>query len=147
MHKVKEVIKIADIHAQRINSAIRHTQHLLPMTAENWKILPENDFVWIDLLINRFGKLQDIIGAKIIDLFLEAKAENIESLTLLDKLHKLEKLGIIDDAEVWKEMRTVRNHVAHEYPDKPELTAEYINRIFSLTPYLLKILQTLKNSN
>jgi hypothetical protein len=49
----------------RINSAIKHIKHLFPISPEALKTISENDFVWIDFLAHRFGKLQDIIGAKI----------------------------------------------------------------------------------
>lgn len=144
MNELNEVMKIADIHLSRINSAIKHINHLFPINKEIVQSLPENDMVWIDLLINRFGKLQDLIGSKIIDMFLDLKAENIDQLTMLDKLHKLEKLNIIKDVEVWKEMRRTRNHIAHEYPDQPEIMAQYLNRIFDLTPDLLEILDNIR---
>ncbi len=144
MNKLDEVIKIADIHAHRINVAITHTQHLFPLNVERLESLPDEDFVWIDLLINRFGKLQDLIGAKIIDLFLDAQEETTNTLTMLDKLHKMEKLEIIKDAELWKKMREVRNYIAHEYPDKPDLMAKYINQIFDMTPQLLEMFNKIK---
>lgn len=144
MNLLNELIKIADIHADRINSAINHVQHFFPLKKEVLESLPEDDMVWIELLISRFGKLQDIIGSKIIDLFLESQEEIINNLSMLDKIHKIEKLQIIKDAELWKEMRRVRNHVAHEYPDQPELMAKYLNRIFVLTPLLLEMFDNLK---
>jgi hypothetical protein len=145
MNELNEMIKIADIHIARITSAINHIGHLFPIEAEAVKNMNENDLVWVELLINRFGKLQDFMGAKIIDAFLEMHEENISNLTMLDKIHKLEKLEIIEDAELWKEMRRARNHMAHEYPDKPEIVAKYMNQIFYLTPKLLRIVYTLKN--
>ena len=145
MTESNEIIKIADIHEKRIKSALKHIQNLFPINAQIVENLSEEDLAWIDLLINRFGKLQDIIGAKIIDLFLEAEQENVESLTILDKVNKLERLGLIEDAELWKEMRRARNHVAHEYPDTPSLMVKYLNQIFELTPKLLIIFTNIKN--
>lgn len=63
----------------------------------------------------------------------------------LDKINKLERLGIIENVELWKEMRDARNHIAHEYPDHPELTALYLNKVFDLAPKLLKFFDTIKN--
>ena len=145
MNEINEVMKIADIHVSRINSAIRNTKHLFPMNKESLESLHENDMVWVDLLINRFGKLQYLIGSKIIDMFFILQEEKTDTFTMLDKLHKLEKLEIIDDIEVWKEMRKVRNHIAHEYPDQPAIMSQYLNRIFYLTPTLIGILENFKN--
>jgi uncharacterized protein YutE (UPF0331/DUF86 family) len=35
--------------------------------------------------------------------------------TLLDVLHRTEKRGLIDDAEVFRAMKEVRNIIAHDY--------------------------------
>jgi len=144
MRELNEMIKIADIHADRIKIAVKHITHLFPMKAETIQNLKEDDLAWVDLLINRFGKLQDFIGSKIVDAFLELNEEDISNLTMLDKLHKLEKLGIIEDSEIWKEMRKTRNHIAHEYPDQPDVMARYINQVFDFVPYLFRIFNNIK---
>jgi hypothetical protein len=146
MNATAEIIKIADIHVQRIELALKHVKHLFPITQEHITDMPDDDFVWLELLINRFGKLQDIIGAKIIDRFLEKEAENIEYLSTLDKVNKLEKLGIIKNASTWQEMRNARNHISHEYPEHPELRALYLNKIYQLLPELLAIWHKLKHA-
>jgi hypothetical protein len=132
MNKFVELIKIADIHVNRINLAIKHTNHLFPINALKLKALTEEELAWIDLLINRFGKLQDFIGAKLIDIFLDMQEEYSNELTMLDKINKLEKFGIIENAELWKEMSKMRNHIAHEYPDNPEILAFYLNQMLEL---------------
>jgi hypothetical protein len=143
MNKFQEIMKIADIHVARIQSAIHNIGHLFPINATKLKALTENELVWIDLLIHRFGKLQDLIGAKLINIFLEAQIEDINGLTMLDKVNKLERLNIIENTQLWKNMREVRNHIAHEYPDHPEIMVRYINQIFELTPKLLEILHNI----
>jgi hypothetical protein len=144
MTELNAILKIADLHAQRIKSALRHIEHLFPINSQILQNFSEEDLAWIDLLINRFGKLQDIIGTKIIDLFLGSQQENVEGLTILDKVNRLEGLGLIENAELWKEMRRTRNHIAHEYPDTPSLMAKYLNQIFELTPKLLIIFANIK---
>lgn len=62
----------------------------------------------------------------------------------IDKLNKLEKLQIIESAEVWKKMRNIRNILSHEYPDRPEISAEIFNRAFSYGPMLLDCLEKIK---
>jgi len=144
-NEINEIMKIANIHEMRIQSALKHIQHLFPMNIEILKNFSEEDLAWIDLLINRFGKLQDIIGAKIIDLFLDAQQENVEGLTILDKINTMERFGLIENAELWKEMRRTRNHIAHEHSDAPALMEKYLNQIFELTPKLLLIFTKIKH--
>lgn len=63
---------------------------------------------------------------------------------MIDKIHKLEGIGIITDAQVWQDMRKTRNHISHEYPDHPEIIARHLNKLFELTPKLLEILARIK---
>jgi uncharacterized protein Usg len=65
-------------------------------------------------------------------------------MTMIDKINKLEKLNIIDDANLWFEMREIRHHLTHEYPDHPEITARYLNQMFNLAPKLLLLLENIK---
>lgn len=139
-----EIIKIADIHAARINMALEDLKVVLPFDQHKIGTIQKQNLLLIELLVSRFGQLQDLLGVKIIDTFLKDQAENIDGLTMLDKIHKLERLGIIEDAAIWKDMRQARNHAVHEYPDHPELTANYLNQVVALAPKLLDILNKIK---
>tara|TARA_B110000459_G_C16524606_1_gene454188 strand:- start:51 stop:362 length:312 start_codon:yes stop_codon:yes gene_type:complete len=63
---------------------------------------------------------------------------------MIDKIHKLERIGIITDAQEWQDMRKIKNHISHEYPDHPEIIARYLSKLFELTPNLLEILARIK---
>ncbi len=97
------------------------------------------------MLTSRFAKLQDYIGSTLIDLFLDSLAENRLRLSMIDKLHLLEKIGVIEDSFAWIRMREIRNHLAHEYPLAPEITCDHLNKVFLCIPDLLKFLENLKN--
>jgi hypothetical protein len=144
MNNLHEMLNIADIHASRVTEAIEQLEDIFPISATVINTISKEHFLFIELLINRFGKLQDFIGSKIIDAFLEEQGEVIAGCSILDKLHKLEKLFIIDDAELWKTMRDARNHLVHEYPNHPEITATYLNQLFLLAPELLHLLNKIK---
>lgn len=143
--KLTEMIKIADMHAKRINQAMNKLIGIFPMSTSKIENISEENFLLIELLINRFAKLQDYLGTKIIDVFLEDQGEIfIDNMTMIDKLHKLEKLEMVDDAELWKQMREVRNNLVHEYPDNMGKTADNLNKLFMLAPKLLAILENIK---
>lgn len=144
MNKLLEMIKIASMHVERIQMALDGLQVLIPFDAAKIQSLTTQDLLFTDLLVHRFGKLQDILGHKILNEFLMHVDEYEDTLSMLDKIHKLERLGIIDDAEKWKEMRNLRNHVTHEYPDHPDYTAHDLNKIVQFAPVLVDILNTIK---
>jgi uncharacterized protein with HEPN domain len=85
-----------------------------------------------------------LLGYKIIDKLLIELDEYAGNLSMIDKIHKIERLEIIERADLWKEMRLARNHVAHEYPNYPELTAAYLHEIIRLTPLLIQVLHNIK---
>lgn len=92
-------------------------------------------------------RYQDYIGSKFLDVFFESKSEPIEGLTIIDKMNKLEKLLLIDDAEIWREMREVKNHLTHEYPDDPAIMAKFLNQTYELAPRLLELFENLKKAS
>jgi hypothetical protein len=47
----------------------------------------------------------------------------------IDLLNHLEKIGLIESTEFWKELRRTRNFVSHEYPGNPDLAASHLNTI------------------
>ena len=144
MNKLKEILKIADIHVKRIEMAIDDLQDIIPLDENKIVSFSKQELLVIELLTSRFAKLQDLIGKKIIDEFLLSIGEFVDNYTMIDKINKLERLGIITSAEQWKHMRYVRNHIAHEYPDEPAITAKYLNQLLDSVPKLLNVLNNIK---
>ena len=137
--KLESVKKIADTHVTRIQDALEHLKTTFPVTEHSVQKLAGQEFLYMKLLTNRFSKLQDHLGANVFDLFFLLNSENIDSMTMIDKLNKLEKLGIIEDVHIWHDMRTARNIIAHEYPDNPALIANTLNAIKTYCPILIAI--------
>ena len=144
MNKLTEILKVAEIHVVRINYAMNQLSTFFPVSPTKIQQLPDQELPLIELLVSRFSKLQALIGAKLVDAFLEAKGEPFQEITMIDKINKLEKLGLVPDADIWLKMRTLRNHLTHEYPDHPEITANFLNQLFTMVPQLLSLFENLK---
>ncbi len=134
---LKSNIEICDIHADRIQQALNYLKPLLPIQPSALESLGGQDLGFLELLTGRFAKLQDAIGQKIFPNLLEILKEDIEGQSFLDILNRLEKLGILENVEFWLELRKIRNSIAHEYPDNPELMAKNLNQAFSASFKLL----------
>ena len=81
----------------------------------------------VNSFLFNFSKLQDKIGAKLFKQVLyELKEIDTFSLTMIDVLHKLEKLNIFDNSEQWDKLRETQNILAHEYPFDSEERIENI---------------------
>jgi len=144
MKALQPLLDIADLHANRISMAIERIKITMPITAEKINSLSPEESSFCELYASRFSKLQDFMGSNLFTALLASTGEQTETLTFIDKLNKLEKLQIIDSAEEWKKMRSIRNILSHEYPDRPEITAQIFNTAFSYGPILLDCLQKIK---
>jgi flagellar motor switch protein FliG len=144
MKSLAPLIEIADLHANRMLIAIEHLKNKIPVSADEINHLPNDELPYFELYASRFSKLQDFLGSNLFTALLEHTGEQTESMTFIDKLNKLEKLQLIISASEWMKMRQIRNILAHEYPDRPEITANIFNNAFSLGPVLLDCLEKLK---
>ena len=64
---------------------------------------------------------------------------------MLDKLNRLEKLGYLDSAETWQEIRATRNKFAHDYPDDGERNAALINLAREAAEKMYDLLSKIEN--
>lgn len=140
---ITSLIEIARIHESRLLYALNKLSDKFPLTEEKVVQLTEHEFLLVDFLANRFCKLQDFMGSHLIDAVLIQLNEFSEDFTMIDKMNKLEKFHLIKDAHLWQDMRKLRNHLVHEYPDHPELVAKFLNQAYPMSFELLEILNNL----
>ena len=79
----------------------------------------------LEAFIGRFGRLQDMLGDKFLPSLLTALAEPKSSA--LENLDRAEKLGLIESANQWLEIRKLRNQMVHEYIDDLEVLRDALN--------------------
>lgn len=134
------LFKVAKIHADRLSTSMQRLQPKIPLSSHDVEAFTFDDMLLWEMFGNRFSKLQDLMGAKIFKAVIDYAGEPTDPMTLIDRLHTLEKLGVIDNAAVWKDLREMRNHLAHEYPDAPEIVANYLNQAFRMVSTLIETL-------
>ncbi len=118
----------------------------MPMTATKFQQLSEDEFEHIDQFLFRFAKLQDATGEKLFILILEfLKEENTKNKPFIDILNRLEQLGLLNDKNIWLELRKIRNNIAHQYEDEPQQAAEAPNAIYGSKSILETIYSAIKN--
>ena len=123
---LRDYQNIANEHASRLAYAIEKTSAWFPLTEAAFSKIPEEAIAFFDMLSSRFARLQDLIGAKIFSLALHLLGE--EDLSSIDKLQKLEKLGYIDSARWWMQLRDIRNQLTHDYPGSEALLVLHFNQ-------------------
>lgn len=145
---LKSIIDECNKHISRMNYAYEKVNPLAPFSKEQIEKLSNEDIAHIDQLIYRFTKLQDAIGQKLFKSVLQSLDEQVFNKAAIDIFNRLEQLGIIEDYEKWKELRELRNELAHEYEEDLNETAEKLNSLIKrkkdLVDFFNKILQYLE---
>jgi hypothetical protein len=117
--KLATAVWEADRHLGTLASALADWDQA---PAADWKALEADRGCvrLVDQLLFRFIKLQDAVGERLVPATLAALEEPYEDWAMRDRLNRLERLGYLD-VDAWLAWREVRNRLAHEYPDRPEL--------------------------
>ncbi len=84
------------------------------------------------------------MGNQTFRFLLEYLQEDISGKPFRDILNLLERLQIIDSADVWLSLRELRNDLTHEYPMMVEETVNKLNHLFNQFPILDNILRTIQ---
>ena len=90
----------------------------------------------LDAFVARLCRLQDTIGDKLLPAILKLNLEPLGSQ--LDNLFRAEKLGWIDSADDWIELRGLRNSLVHEYMISPEKLLFALKKVIHLGDMLIK---------
>lgn len=114
-------------HLHHLQHALSAVQPLLPMTAPKVLSLDDEAVQDWDQLILRMTKLQDAMGSRLFPATLDRLQEPYEDRPMLDKLNRLEQLGLLPSAEDWQRLRVIRNRFAHDYPEDDALKAALLN--------------------
>ncbi len=125
MMTLKQVCEELDIHFSRIDALIPEIKSYLPFKETDFN--DTEKIKTIDAFIYRFTKVQDRMGEKFFPLVLNELYEYKRSMALIDVLHRLEKLELIESSDKWIEYRKLRNTLTHEYPDNEDEIIEAIN--------------------
>jgi len=143
----------ADKLATALAEVASHSTVLVQALAE-WQASPattwpalENERAQVrlvDQILFRFIKLQDAVGERLIPATLASLREPFEESPMRDRLNRLEKLGFLD-VDSWLFWREVRNRLAHEYPDQPELRFAALLAAIEAAQGLVALCQSWRN--
>jgi hypothetical protein len=118
---------ICFLHLKRMQQGLEHVKHLRPLTPTMLENMVDEDLAFLELFTSRFSKLQDYMGEKVFPAVLEFMGTDPNKLSMIDKLNKMEKYGLLESVEQWKNLREVRNKWTHEYPDSYKIIAGCLN--------------------
>lgn len=91
----------------------------------------------LDPFVSRFGRLQDTVTDKLLPALLQAMAEPRGAA--LENLDRAEKLGWLDSADQWLEMRKLRNQMVHEYIEDRVVLTDALQAGHAFVPMMLAV--------
>ena len=121
---LEQVTKELDMHFSRIDAVLAELKSYLPLQESDFQDIEK--IKTIDFFIYRITKIQDGMGEKLFPSVLRELYEYKSNMSLIDVLHRLEKLELLDSSDRWIEYRKLRNTLTHEYPDNEDEMIEAI---------------------
>ena len=118
-------------HIQRINTALKLLDPVFPLTEDRLNALSDEQTAVLDQFLYRFAKLQDCIGLRLIPSVYVLLENDTVVRPFIDILNRLEKLDVLTSANDWQYFRSLRNNVAHEYPERAEDIVNAINALYA----------------
>lgn len=108
-----------------------------PFTVERARSLDDDEDLAerVEAFVSRFDRLQDTTGDKLLPAYLAAHGERLA--TFIENLDRAERLGLIDDAQGWLDMRRLRNQMIHEYVEDPHVLASALEAAHAFVPILV----------
>ncbi len=122
---IVETVKTVRMHLSRASATREELSCFLEVLSADDFINPERVKV-IDAFLFRFIKIQDLMGNKLFREVLDCLGEYDDSMSMLDVLDRMEKLELIESADVWMDYRNLRNVLTHEYPDNKDVVIQGI---------------------
>jgi len=140
---ITHYITILNLHAKRLVDALTILVPLMPLTEQKLATLASVESAYLEVIYSRFGKMQDAIATKIFP-FILSKTSEFNDQTIIDKLNRLEKLGYLNDAQWWLELREIRNKIVHDYDDDYDSIATDTNHLIKKANELIVFWEELK---
>lgn len=93
-----------------------------------------------EALTSRFARISDMLIQRIFRLIDVLELEKQGSL--IDRINRAEKRNLISSGEVFKEIRHLRNEIAHEYV--PMAIEQIFKEVLRLTPYIIDSVERIR---
>lgn len=116
-------------HIQRIDVALKFLYPLFPLTEWRLNALSDEQTAVLDQFLYRFAKLQDCIGLRLIPAVYVLLENDTAAHPFIDILNRLEKLGVLTSVNDWQYFRSLRNNIAHAYPERSDDIVNAINTL------------------
>ena len=125
----------------RMQADVQHSVGKIPGPLEKTRLgdvsaLTADERETISAFTTRFASYQEQLGKAMRAIAIEEEAPTSPFGAILALMEKLE---ILPSAEIWKEVRELRNLVNHEYEDDPVLLAQVLSAMMDKAGFLMSV--------
>jgi hypothetical protein len=143
--KIERVVflrRVVDREIHHLNYSASKIFHQ-PFTIELAKQLSSNEELaeQLEAFVSRFCRLQDTLGDKLLPAWLDILEEKTN--VAIDNLDKAEKIGVLPSAELWLELRQLRNQMIHEYIEDLNLLVDALQTAHENLDFLIGVAQAI----
>lgn len=117
-----------------LDYSVGRMAQVLPKLRQGLQALTPEDHETLAAFRVRFSEFQEHLGKTMRNLAIEEEADTDRFGSVLNYM---EKLGILDSATRWKEIRELRNSVNHEYEEDAARVAQFFNALVEALPTVL----------
>jgi hypothetical protein len=134
---LRQGLQAAERCATRLERSVTRLQGLFPLDPVRLQSLAPQNQDDIDAFLKRFEQLvlscriRSSPGVAILE------GESLHELSRRDVTELMERLGAIPSAKEFRNLVTIRNRLAHLYPEDPARQAGNLNGAFQASPALL----------
>lgn len=123
---LRHIHGVCSTHREALQEALQdiHQRHFM---AAELQTLNKDDRRLLDQFAYRYTRLQDDTGARLIPAILRALGEDVSTMSVLDRLNRMEQLGWLQSADEWSNLRRIRNEFTHEYPETAQQRFERLD--------------------
>lgn len=142
LERLRFLVRIVE---KQIKLLHRSDQTLFSSIQKPWSLaeLESDDLLAnaVETFVARFGRLQDILGDKLLPRLLKALGENPSSFA--DNLDLAEKLGWMESVSDWLSVRALRNQMIHEYLEDLHILKIALEKAHAFVPKLIQVANNL----
>lgn len=117
--------------SSRLDRSVERLSGVFPLDGARIDALEPADQEAVDAFLKRFEQLVDLIDHRLLRGLALLEGEDVQDQTKRDVTLLMARIGVVDDADAWSMCSTLRNKLAHDYPDAPERRAERLNEAFA----------------
>lgn len=136
---------VAELISKRLRMSMERLAQLFPLADTQIDKLNDDNQESLDAFLKRFEQLEDIIENRLFRGLAVLEQEDILEKSKRDLVNLMEKFGVLESADQWASLSTLRNKLTHEYPRTPAKQAERINEVFKQAPIMLTVLERIKD--